>query len=104
MVEVLKAFYSIHYNFGIIAGLMVLFAAWLGSKKNVKGVLIVLGIFLVYNLVLYNKTRRDPHHRTTSQGGHWCWVEEWQKKTDEYDPVKKLWEDKPADDDLNKRK
>jgi len=103
MVDILKEFYSIHYNFGIIAGLMLLLAAWLGSRKNIKAVLIILGICLVYNLILSNKAKRDLHKKNIN-GKHWCWVEEWQKKTDEYDPVKKLWEDKPADDDVGKRK
>jgi len=103
MIDILTEFYSIHYNFGIIAGLMLLLAAWLGSKKNIKAVLTILGIFLVYNLVLSNKAKRDQHNKTTNDK-HWCWVEEWQKKTNEYDPVKKLWEDKPADDDTDKRK
>jgi len=93
MVEVLQAFYTAHYNFGIIAILMLLLAAFLGSKKNVKGVLAVLGIFLVYNLVLYNKAKKDPD-----------WYKTTEEKAKSYDPVKKLWEDKPADDDAGKRK
>ncbi|MCL2260055.1 MAG: hypothetical protein FWC15_01715 [Fibromonadales bacterium] len=103
MVDILKEFYSIHYNFGIIAGLMLLLAAWLGSRKNIKAVLILLGICLVYNMVLSNKAKRDSHNKTVN-GKHWCWVEEWQKKADDYDPVKELWKEKPADDDVNKRK
>lgn len=103
MIDILEEFYTIHYNFGIIAGLMLLLAAWLGSKKNIKAVLMILGIFAVYNLVLTNKYKRDPHKKSTNNQ-HWCWVEEWQKEVDDYDPVKKLWEDKPADDDTDKRK
>jgi hypothetical protein len=93
MVEILKEFYTTHYNFGIIAALMLLFALYLGSRKNFKGVLIFLGIFLVYNLIIHNKTKRDPE-----------WYEKGEQKVKAFDPVKKLWEEKPADDDVNKRK
>jgi hypothetical protein len=93
MIDVLQHFYTNHYNFGIIAVFMLLLVALLGSKKNAKGVLIMLGIFLVYNLVLYNKARRDPD-----------WYDKAESKAKDYDPVKKLWEEKPADDDVNKRK
>ena len=94
MIDTLSQFYSAHYNFGIFAVLLLLLAAFLGSKKNLKGVLIVLGVFMVYNMVLYNKCRKE--------GMDWYSKKESEVKS--FDPVKKLWEDKPADDDLNKRK
>jgi len=93
MIDVLSEFYTNHYNLGIIAIFMLLVAAFIGSKKNFKGVVVVLSIFLVYNLVLYNKTKRDPY-----------WLEKIQDKATAYDPVKELWNEKPADDDVNKRK
>jgi hypothetical protein len=93
MIEVLTPFYTTHYNFGIIGVLMVLLGLYLGSRKNFKGVLFMLGAFLVYNLVIYNKTKRDPE-----------WYERGEEKVRSFDPVKKLWEERPADDDPNKRK
>ncbi len=93
MIEILSEFYTNHYNFGIIAVLMLLLAAFFGSKKNFKGVVVMLSICLVYNLILYNKTKRDPN-----------WYEKKQSEIEGFDPVKKLWEDKPADDDVDKRK
>jgi len=93
MIDVLTEFYTAHYNLGIIAVLMLLLAAFIGSKKNVKGVVVILSIFLVYNLILYNKSKKDPY-----------WLEKIQEKAGAYDPVKELWNDKPADDDVNKRK
>ncbi|MCL2282185.1 MAG: hypothetical protein FWC26_02595 [Fibromonadales bacterium] len=93
MIEVLTEFYTNHYNFAIIGVLILLLTAFLGTKKNVKGIVLLLSLFLVYNLVLYNKTKKDPH-----------WYEASEQKVNAYDPVKKLWEDKPADDDINKRK
>ncbi len=93
MIDVLTEFYTNHYNLGIVAILMLLLAAFIASKKNVKGVVVVLCIFLVYNLVLYNKSKRDP-----------LWLDKMQDKASAYDPVKDLWNDKPADDDADKRK
>ncbi|GHV14271.1 hypothetical protein AGMMS49938_10110 [Fibrobacterales bacterium] len=93
MVDVLSEFYTAHYNFGMIAAFMLLLAAFLGSKKNIKGVAVVLCIFLVYNLVLFNKTKRNPE-----------WYDEGEAKVKGYDPVKALWDAKSADDDPSKRK
>jgi hypothetical protein len=93
MIDILTGFYTLHYNFGIIAVLMLLLAAFMGSKKNFKGVVVMLSVFLVYNLILYNKTKRDPE-----------WYEKQEAEVTSYDPVKKLWEERPADDDVNKRK
>jgi len=93
MVEILTQFYTAHYNFGLIALFILLFAALLGSRKNVKGVIAALCVFLVYNLVLFKKTERDPE-----------WYDKKEAEIRDYDPVKKLWEDKDADDDPNKYK
>jgi hypothetical protein len=91
MVDVLSDFYTAHYNFAIIAGLMLLFALFLGSKKNIKGVVIVLCLFSVYNLILFNKTKRDPN-----------WYDKTVAKIKAYDPVKEAWDNKDGDDDPNK--
>ena len=93
MIDILSQFYSAHYNFGIIAIFILLFAAFLGSKKNFKGVFAVLCLFLVYNLVLYNKAKRNPN-----------WYNETEAKVKAYDPVKEAWDKKDGDDDPNKRK
>ncbi|MDR2732427.1 MAG: hypothetical protein LBB36_04330 [Fibromonadaceae bacterium] len=93
MIDILSDFYIAHYNFAIIAGLMLLLALFLGSKKNVRSTIIVLCIFLVYNLVLYNKTRHDPD-----------WYDKTEAKVKAYDPIKEAWNERPADDDVNKRK
>jgi len=93
MIDILQAFYIAHYNFGIIAILMLLLALWLISRKNFKGLLIIVGLFCAYNLILYNKTKRDPD-----------WYDKKAAEIKSYDPVKKLWEEKPADDDINRQK
>ncbi len=93
MIDVLTEFYTVHYNFGLIAVLMLLLAAFMGSRKNIRGVVVILCVCVVYNLILYNKTKRDPE-----------WYEKQEAEVKGYDPVKKLWENKPADDDVNKRK
>jgi len=93
IIDVLTPFYKVHYNFGMIAAFILLFAAYLGSRKNVKGLLITLGVFIAYNLVMFNFTRNDPD-----------WYTKKETEVKAFDPVKKLWENKPADDDVKKRK
>jgi len=93
MVDVLKEFYIIHYNFGLIAAFILLFGLYLGSKKNIRGLVVALCLLLVYNLIIYNKTKRDPE-----------WYDKLEAKIKAYDPVKEAWENKPGDDDPNKHK
>jgi len=93
MTDILIEFYKIHYNFALIAAFMLLFALYLGSKKNVRGVVVMLSLLLVYNLIIYNKTKRDPD-----------WYDKLEAKIKAYDPVKEAWDNKAGDDDPNKRK
>jgi len=93
MTEVLTDFYTVHYNFGLIAVFMLLFAMYLGSRKNVRGVVVMLCFCLVYNLIIYNKTKRDPE-----------WYDTLEAKIKAYDPVKEAWDNKAGDDDPNKHK
>jgi hypothetical protein len=93
MVDTLTEFYTVHYNFGIAAVLMFLFALYLGSRKNARGVVVMLCLLLVYNLIIYNKTKRDPN-----------WYDKMEAKIKAYDPVKEAWDKKEGDDDPNKHK
>ena len=58
--DILVEFYKVHYNFGILAGLMVMLALYLLTKRNTQGVAIILVIFVVYNLFLHTRTKHDP--------------------------------------------
>jgi len=93
MVDILTEFYTVHYNFGIAAILMLLFALYLGSRKNGRGVVVMLCLLLVYNLIIFNKTKRDPN-----------WYDKLEAKIKAYDPVKEAWDNKAGDDDPNKHK
>jgi len=93
MTEVLTEFYTVHYNFGLIAAFMLLFALYLGSKKNIRAAVVVLCLVLVYNLIIFNKTKRDPD-----------WYDKLEAKIKAYDPVKEAWDNKAGDDDPNKHK
>jgi len=93
MTDILTEFYTVHYNFGLIAVFMLLFALYLGSKKNARGVVITLCLLLVYNLIIYNKTKRDPE-----------WYEKTEARIKAYDPVKEAWDNKAGDDDPDKHK
>jgi len=93
MTEVLTEFYTVHYNLGLIAVFMLLFAIYLASRKNAKGVVVMLGLCLVYNLIIYNKTKLDPN-----------WYDKLETKVKSYDPVKEAWDKKEGDDDPNKHR
>jgi len=93
MVEILTEFYTTHYNLGLVAVFMLLFALYLGSRKNAKGVVVMLCLCLVYNLIIFNKTKRDPN-----------WYDKLETKVKSYDPVKEAWDNKAGDDDPNKHK
>jgi len=93
MTEVLTEFYTVHYNFGLIAAFMLLFALYLCSKKNIRAAVVVLCILLVYNLIIFNKTKRDPD-----------WYDKLEAKIKAFDPVKEAWDNKAGDDDPNKHK
>ena len=93
MTDILTEFYTVHYNFGLIAAFMLLFALYLGSRKNIRGVVVMFCLCLVYNLIIYNKTKRDPD-----------WYDKLEAKIKAYDPVKEAWDNKAGDDDPNKHK
>lgn len=58
--DILIEFYKVHYNFGLIAGLLALLALFLLSRRNTQGVILVLVLFVAYNAVVYSKTKHDP--------------------------------------------
>ncbi|MDR2584011.1 MAG: hypothetical protein LBC75_11070 [Fibromonadaceae bacterium] len=93
MVDILTEFYKVHYNFALIAAFMLLFALYIGSRKNVRGVVVMLCLLLVYNLIIFNKTKRDPD-----------WYDKLEAKIKAFDPVKAAWDNKVEDDDPNKHK
>lgn len=56
MFEVLKTFYTTHYNFGALCLLLVLLCIFFFSKKNFKGGIIVLAVVIAMNVFLYKRT------------------------------------------------
>ncbi|MCF0223169.1 MAG: hypothetical protein HUK20_02775 [Fibrobacter sp.] len=56
MIDVLKAFYTMHYNFGALSILLLMLLIFLLTKKNVKGGIIVLVILVAFNIFLYKRT------------------------------------------------
>jgi len=59
--DILIEFYKVHYNFALVLALLVLLALYLLSRRNTQGVLLVLVLCLVYNVVLFTKTRSNPN-------------------------------------------
>ena len=52
MIDVLKAFYTIHYNFAALSVLLLLLLIFLLTKKNFKWSIIVLVVLVVFNVFL----------------------------------------------------
>jgi hypothetical protein len=56
MIDVLKLFYTTHYNLGALAVLLLLLLIFFLSKKNFKGAIIVVALLIVYNVGIYKRT------------------------------------------------
>ena len=56
MIDILKLFYTTHYNLGALAILFVLLLIFFLTKKNFKGAIIVFAILIVYNVGIYKRT------------------------------------------------
>jgi hypothetical protein len=113
MIEVLKAFYPIHYNFAALSILLVLLVIFLLTRKNYKWSLIFFILVIAFNIFIYKKTvdttwtvasAENPEVKytfsvkknwtITDEKGvvhHYCWVEEWLDKFGGFDFVDKLW-------------
>ena len=56
MIDILKLFYTTHYNLGALAILMLMLLIFFLSKKNFKGAIIVGALLIVYNVGIYKRT------------------------------------------------
>ena len=56
MIDILKLFYTTHYNLGALALLLALLLIFFLSKKNFKGAIIVLILLIGYNVGIYKRT------------------------------------------------
>ena len=56
MIDVLKAFYSVHYNFGILAIIILLLAIFFLSKKIYIFAGITLLVVVAFNIAIYKMT------------------------------------------------
>jgi hypothetical protein len=56
MIDILKLFYTTHYNLGALALLLALLLIFFLSKKNFKGAIIVFILLIGYNVGIYKRT------------------------------------------------
>ena len=56
MIDILKLFYTTHYNLGAFAILLLLLLIFFLSKKNFKGAIIVGILLIAYNVGIYKRT------------------------------------------------
>lgn len=110
MFEVLKLFYSVHYNIGALCVLVLMGLIFVLTKKNYRTALILAVILTAFNLFIYNKT--VDRVWTITEGDqtrqysiakdwtfkdekgvvhHWCWLDELWYQFSETDLVSKLW-------------
>lgn len=73
MIDILKAFYPVHYNFAALSLLMLLLIIYLLTKKNYKWSIIIFVILFVFNMFIYTRTNHKswtltPEAYTDSYG------------------------------------
>lgn len=56
MIDVMKAFYTVHYNFGAISLLLFILIIFLLTKKNFKWSIIFFAVIIVINVFIYQRT------------------------------------------------
>ncbi len=78
--EILKAFYQVHYNFAMVSVLLVMLGLYLLSRRNNKGFLIAMLLLVIYNGVLFTRSKENPR-----------WWEESMARLEQMDFVDWLW-------------
>ncbi|HHX15153.1 MAG TPA: hypothetical protein GX724_03205 [Fibrobacter sp.] len=110
MIEVLKQFYSVHYNVGALCVLVFMGLFFVLTKKNYRTALILAVILTAFNIFIYNKTANRVWTLTEGEQTwkfsvlkdwtikdekgvvhHWCWLDEWWYQISKTDLVGKLW-------------
>ena len=56
MLDVFKAFYSVHYNFAAVSVLLLALVIFLLTKKNYKWTIIITAVLVAFNVFIYKKT------------------------------------------------
>ena len=56
MIDVFKAFYSVHYNFAAVSVLLLALVIFLLTKKNYKWTIIITAVLVAFNVLIYKKT------------------------------------------------
>ena len=78
--DILIAFYKVHYNFAALSVLMIFWLLYLLSKGNHKWVVIVLVVLLGYNLGMKRMIETNP-----------VWFDDAMKKAETFDFVDWIW-------------
>lgn len=122
MIDVMKAFYSVHYNFAALSILILLLLIFFLTRKNFKGAIIALVVIIALNLAIYKRTDgrvwtledttdgtviqfaaasdRYPWVAEDEKTGeilHWCWFEDYWDAFASISLVDKLWGSKQVE-------
>ncbi|WP_407444595.1 hypothetical protein [Fibrobacter sp.] len=120
MIDVLKIFYTTHYNFAAFCILLVMLLIFLLTKKNMVWSIVIVVVLIAINIFIYKRTEGrewtivlDSNVRTVTEWNatnltfsvykdwtikdekgeeyHWCWVEEYWEKIRSFDAISMLW-------------
>lgn len=120
MYEVLKLFYTVHYNVGAVCILILFGIIFVLTKKNYRTALILGVILVVINVYVYKKTIDRVWTLTEGERSwkfsiekdwtitevvdekdtvvyHWCWLDQWWDNIASTDLVGTLWGTKQVD-------
>jgi len=120
MYEVLKLFYSVHYNVGAVCILILFGIIFVLTKKNYRTALILGVILIAINVFVYKKTIDRVWTLTEGERTwkfsiekdwtiteivdekdtvvhHWCWLDQWWENIASTDLVGTLWGTKQVD-------
>ena len=118
MIDVFKAFYSVHYNFAAVSVLLLALVIFLLTKKNYKWTIIITAVLVAFNVLIYKKTAGkawtitiEPEEESSNSFykmtfsttkdwtikddkgvvHHWCWVDSYWDQFASMDLVAWIW-------------
>ena len=114
MYDVLKLFYTVHYNVGAVCVLIIFGIIFVLTKKNYRTALILGVILIAINVFVYKKTIDRVWTLTEGERSwkfsiekdwtlteivdekdtvvrHWCWLDQWWDNIASTDLVGTLW-------------
>ncbi|GEM_PF-516509 len=64
MINIMRDFYIVHYNICMVFGIMLALAIFFATKKNWKGIIILLVLMIAFNAAIFMRTNGKAWTRT----------------------------------------